>query len=199
VFDNQVPKSWRADLFGLIRETPELDWQLLTKRPQNIGKMLPADWGDGYANAWLGTTAEDAEHFLMRWPTLSRVPAARRFVSYEPAIAPLGAIDIGKAKGLPDWIICGGESGGRARLMQPAWARHVRDQCRALGIAFLHKQWGTYRSNPLVQEHGLSPAEAERRDPAFNGKGGGLLDGRLHREFPDERRVVVSARVRAGW
>src|SRR5579871_6812298 len=50
VFDNQVPRAWRADLFALIRATPELDWQLLTKRPQNIIKMLPADWGGGYPN-----------------------------------------------------------------------------------------------------------------------------------------------------
>jgi protein gp37 len=132
----------------------------------------------------------------MRWPILSRIPAARRFISYEPAIAPLGAIEIGRADCLPDWVICGGESGGRARLMHPAWARHVRDQCRALGIAFLHKQWGTYHSNPLMQEDGLSRAEAERRDPPANGKGGALLDGRLHREFPGERSAVVSARVR---
>ena len=75
----------------------------------------------------------------MRWPVLARIPAAVRFVSYEPAIAPLGAIDLNVGC-LPDWIICGGESGGGARVMHPAWARHVRDQCRALGIAFFHKQ-----------------------------------------------------------
>jgi protein gp37 len=196
VFDNQAPKAWRVDLFCLIRETPELDWQLLTKRPQNIARMLPADWGDGYANVWLGTTTEDAERFRMRWPILSRIPAACRFISYEPAIAPLGAIAIGKANCLPDWVICGGESGGHARVMHPAWARHVRDQCCALGIAFLHKQWGTYRSNPLVQEDGLSAAEAQRRDPHGNGKGGALLEGRLHREFPGERRTAVSSLAR---
>jgi protein gp37 len=195
VFDNQAPKAWRADLFCLIRETPELDWQLLTKRPQNIARMLPADWGEGYPNVWLGTTAEDAERFRMRWPILSRMPAACRFVSYEPGIGPLGAIDIGRANCLPDWIISGGESGGHARVMQAAWARHVRDQCRALGIAFLHKQWGTYRSNPLVQEDGLSPAEAQLRDPPVNGKGGGLLDERLHREFPGDP-TAISAPVR---
>jgi hypothetical protein len=104
-------------------------------------------------------------------PVLARIPAAVHFVSYEPAIAPLGAVDIGRAHCLPNWIICGGESGGRARLMHPTWSRDVRDQCRVLGIAFFHKQWGTYRSNPLVQEDGLSLAEAERRDPRSNGKG----------------------------
>jgi protein gp37 len=193
VFDNKAPKAWRSDLFRLIRKTPELDWQLLTKRPQNMARMLPPDWGEGYPNVWLGTTTEDAERFRMRWPVLARIPAAVRFVSYEPAIAPLGAIEIGTI--LPDWIICGGESGGHAREMHPAWARHVRDQCRALGIAFFLKQWGTYRSNPLVQEDALSLAEAGRRDLRTNGKGGALLDGRLHREFPGERRAAVSVRA----
>jgi hypothetical protein len=77
--------------------------------------------------------------------------------------------------------------------MHPAWARQVRDQCCALGIAFLHKQWGTYRSNPLVQDDGLSLAEAERRDPPGNGKGGALLDGRLHRDFPSEKLATIGA------
>jgi len=107
------------------------------------------------------------------------------------------AIDIRKANCLPDWIICGGESGGHARVMHPAWARHVRDQCCALGIAFFHKQWGTYWSNPLVQEDGLLLAEAERCDPRTNGKGGALLDGRLHRDFPDEQ-CAVNRRASAG-
>ena len=61
IFDNQVPKEWRSDLFDLIQECHCLNWLLLTKRPQNIEKMLPADWGDGYRNVWLGATAEDQD------------------------------------------------------------------------------------------------------------------------------------------
>jgi protein gp37 len=188
VFDNKVPKQWRTDLFALIRETRNLDWLLLTKRPTNIAKMLPHDWGQrGYHNVWLGTTAESAVYYQERWPILARIPAAVRFVSYEPAIGPLGPINIDKGNCLPDWIICGGESGGHARLMQSAWARHVRDQCLALGIAYFLKQFGTYANNPLVIERGLSSAQAKQQDPPSNGKGGGLLDGRLHRDFPRER------------
>jgi hypothetical protein len=82
--------------------------------------------------------------------------------------------------------------------MRPSWAGHVRDQCHALGVAFLHKQWGMYRSNPLVQEDGLSPAEAKRRDPPTNGKGGALLDGRLHRDVPGERSTAVRAQAFGG-
>ena len=75
VFDNGTPKEWRADLFALIHATRELDWQILTKRPQNIGKMLPADWADGYPNVWLGTTTEDQKHYRLRWPVLREIPA----------------------------------------------------------------------------------------------------------------------------
>jgi protein gp37 len=70
VFDNQVVSSWRDDLFGLIRECNKLDWLVLTKRPENIQKMLPSDWRDGYSNVWLGTTAEDQTGFDMRWKRL---------------------------------------------------------------------------------------------------------------------------------
>jgi protein gp37 len=75
VFDNQVPLEWRRDLFTLIRRCSRLDWLMLTKRPQNISKMLPSDWGDGYRNVWLGVTAEDQTYFDQRWRILQRVPA----------------------------------------------------------------------------------------------------------------------------
>jgi protein gp37 len=138
VFDNRSPEGARADLFALIRQTPELDWLLLTKRPQNIRRMLPADWDNGYPNVWLGTTCEDQQNYGLRWPILFSIPAKIRFISYEPAIGPLrlpypyGAV--------PDWLICGGESGSGARHMAPDWARAIRDDCSAAGVAFFMKQ-----------------------------------------------------------
>jgi protein gp37 len=138
VFDNKVPKEWRTDLWELIRQTPELDWMLLTKRPQNIRKMLP-DWWPywPWKNVWLGTTTEDQKHYDLRWPILSAIPAVVHFISYEPALGPLQLHgDI-----LPDWVICGGESGTEARMMQPEWARTIRDQCHyEEGIPFFMKQ-----------------------------------------------------------
>lgn len=59
VFDNQAPQARRDDLFSLTRSTSSLDWLRLTKRPQNIRKMLPPNWGEAYDNVWMGTTAED--------------------------------------------------------------------------------------------------------------------------------------------
>jgi protein gp37 len=94
VFDNQADRQWRTDLFALIRECDQLDWQLLTKRPQNIRKMLPSDWGKGYANVWLGTTTEDARAYRQRAAHLLRLPAKVHFISYEPALGPIGALKI---------------------------------------------------------------------------------------------------------
>ena len=143
--------------------------------------MLPGYWGDGWRNVWLGVTAEDQERYEQRWRILQRLPAAIRFVSYEPAIGPL-RID---GERLPDWVITGGESGAGARVCDPQWIRDAVADCERQGVAVFHKQWGSYRSNPLVFELGLTPYEAERRDPKENGKGGALLDGRLWRQFPE--------------
>jgi protein gp37 len=179
VFDNKVHSTWRKDLFELIRECDRLDWLLLTKRPQNIFKMLPADWGDGYLNVWLGITAEDQPHFDQRWKHLQKIPASIKFISYEPALGPLRLPSHGP---LPDWLISGGESGGGARPVKRRWIRDVIADCREHGVAVFHKQWGSYQNNPLVVKRGMSIDEAKALDTF--GKGGGLVDGKLVREFP---------------
>jgi protein gp37 len=185
VFDNQVPSRWREDLFALIRECHRLDWLLLTKRPQNILKMLPPDWGDGYPNVWLGITGEDQLRFDQRWTRLQKIPAVIKFVSYEPAIGPLRLPAHGP---FPDWLISGGESGSGARPLKPQWIRDVIADCRHHGVAPFHKQWGSYRNNPLIVEHGMSFEQAELVDPF--GKGGGKVDNKLVREFPLCRNSV---------
>ncbi len=86
VFDNQVPEAWRAKLWTLIRFCSQLDWLLLTKRPQNIAAMLPDDWGDGWANVWLGTTVENQQQANLRIPNLLATPAAKHFLSCEPLL-----------------------------------------------------------------------------------------------------------------
>jgi protein gp37 len=192
VFDNQVDPAWRSDLFELIRGCDQLDWLLLTKRPQNIRKMLPTDWGTGYANVWLGTTAEDADAYRQRVPHLLALPAAVRFVSYEPALGPLGPISISGR--VPDGIIIGGESGVRADLLRrthPQWARDAITECRRENVMPFLKQWGSYTNNPLVVEEGCTVQDAMQSDPPENGKGGGKLDGKLWREFPSTQNFSV--------
>lgn len=102
VFEDHPTNEWaRANLWGLIDQTPWLDWLLLTKRPENISRMLPATWLDTpQPNIWLGTSVEDQEHADRRIPHLLNIPARVRFLSCEPL---LGAVDLVK------WITLGGD------------------------------------------------------------------------------------------
>lgn len=168
VFDNHasILPEWRADLWALIRASPNLDWMLLTKRPGNIAKMLPPDWGNGYPNVWLGCTVVNQEEADRDVPKLLAAPAAVRFLSMEPLLGPVNLTEIALAwpdlrasvildvlrgtggfNGTPgklDLVIVGGESGPGARPMHPDWARSLRDQCNAAGVAFHFKQWGEW-------------------------------------------------------
>lgn len=194
--DNQVPLEWCHDLCDEIDACANLDFLTLTKRLQNYRKRTPRHWHDGPpSNVWLGITVEDELRYRMRFPIAAKIPAAVRFLSFEPGLGRLGPLDIG-AGAIPDWIITGGLSGvaaARSTIFPPDAVRATRDDCAAAGVAFFHKQWGHYGNNPLVLEQGLSVAEARAIDPdddddgrgiRKHGKGGALLDGRLWREFP---------------
>ena len=199
VFDNQVDPAWRADLFNLIRECDQLDWQLLTKRPQNIRKMLPARLGRRISERLAGDDNGRRKRLQAASSVLLKVPAVIHFVSYEPAIGPLGQLDIDGRS--PDWVIIGGESGVRSDLTRPTdpqWARDAIAECRRVGAAPFLKQWGAYKNNPCVVEDGLTEQQAIEIDPPENGKGGGKLDGRLWREFPSTSQKTLLPRERGG-
>lgn len=146
IFDNHrsIDPEWRKDFWDLVRETPNLSWMLLTKRPQNIAKFLPEDWGSGYAHVALGASAENQEEADRRIPVLLEVPAACRFLSMEPLLSEviLPRETLGQDK--ISYLIAGGESGAQARKTDIAWVRSVRDQALAAGIGFHFKQWGEY-------------------------------------------------------
>jgi len=162
----------RARLFTLITRTSNLDWLLLTKRPENAAKMMP--WGRGsvesylrgpamvpkaftdeliprgdaiYRNVWLGTTVEDRKA-IPRIDALRRTPAAVRFLSVEPLLEDLGPLDL---TGI-SWVIVGGESGHGARPMHPEWVTSIRDQCARAGVAFFFKQWGEWKPYRAMTE-----------------------------------------------
>jgi protein gp37 len=122
----------RAKLWRLIEQTPALDWLLLTKRPENMPRLLPGVIG---RNMWLGTTVEDVKR-KERIDILRNVPAFTRFLSVEPLLEDLGALDL---RGI-DWVIVGGESGHGARPMNEDWVRSIRDQCVSAGVRFFYKQ-----------------------------------------------------------
>ncbi len=150
VFDNHISilPGWRKDLWELIKATPALDWQLLTKRPQNIEIYLPDDWGpDGYENVWLGITAENQLEYKRRWKALSYIKCKIKFFSCEPL---LGGI-IFNSDLHPDWIIIGGESGSKARPMNPQWADDIVLQCKEFNIPLFFKHWGEWAPKSLSQ------------------------------------------------
>lgn len=147
VFDNQAPDGARDDLWRLIFETPELDWLLLTKRPENILSMLPKfglPLRGPWPNVWLGTTAEDQAAYERRWPILREVPAVVHFISYEPAIGPLRLI----GGHHPDWLICGGESGRGYRDMPAQWVEDIQYDCEVAEVPFFMKQMAGKRPIP---------------------------------------------------
>lgn len=160
----------RRRLFKLILDTPNLDWLLLTKRPENMTAMTPAEWRGGWpTNVWAMTSVENQEQADKRIPALLKVPARVRGLSCEPLLGPVnltslvehvegfecvtdslrGIISIDGQAHLPlahtiNWVIAGGESGHGARPMHLNWARSLRDQCAAAGVPFHFKQWGEF-------------------------------------------------------
>ena len=183
VFDNQAPEGAREDLWELIRQTPSLDWQLLTKRPQNLKRCSCPKTGAPAATPTSGSASAPRTRRSTTGDGRSwrQPPAALRFISYEPA---LGPVVLGGHEDHPDWVIWGGESGPGPRPMQPDWARRITRECQDLGIAVFGKQWGSYASNPMTAEQGIPARTVRLHDPETNGKGGALLDGQTWRQFP---------------
>ena len=143
----------RFNLCALIDYTPNLDWLLLTKRPENIMRL---GWTPGYFglinHAWLGTSVENQEMADLRIPELLKIPAKVRFLSCEPLLEEINlrkylakwdmdTIHFGGDKiQLINWVIVGGESGPRKRPFNPDWARSLRDQCKEAGVPYFMKQ-----------------------------------------------------------
>lgn len=164
--DQPEINEWRNDLFALIDATPNLDWLLLTKRPENIKRLWPFGWyGRDFTwpNVWMGTSVENQETADERIPWLLKIPAVVHFLSCEPL---LGHIDLelsGANYGRDDlnemvnWVIVGGESGPGARPLHPDWVRSIRDQCLEADTPFFFKQWGAWTPN-----HGLLNGTMEK-------------------------------------
>jgi len=144
--------EWRADLdeqrarlWQLIEQTPNLDWLLLTKRPQHICRMVPwkNDWPE---NVWVGTTVENQRVADVRLPLILRIPARVRFLSCEPLLGPLDLSSWFSKRGYYsiDWVIAGGESGAHSRPMHPDWPSRLLKDCLRAQVPFHFKQWGNW-------------------------------------------------------
>jgi protein gp37 len=150
VMDDEAPTGQRERLWELINQTPHLIWQLLTKRPTRYGSYLPMD-AFKHHNVWLGTSAENQHFYNLRWSVLRVIAKDFRcvsFISYEPALGPLSMFDFSsklppegdRFEEVPDWLICGGESGNNRRPMELKWANDIASECEVSGTQFFMKQ-----------------------------------------------------------
>lgn len=135
LFHQNVPAAFVADVWAVMAATPRHTYQILTKRPDRMIAIVPDL--PKLPNVWLGTSVEDSA-VLHRIDELRQVPAAIRFVSFEPLIGSVADADL---TGI-HWAIVGGESGPNARIMHPDWVFEIERMCRRAGTAFFFKQWG---------------------------------------------------------
>lgn len=209
LFHGDVRVEWIDRILNVIASCPQHRFLLLTKRPGNIRDKLygeaPARFladGQYLSNLWLGVTAENQKRANERMVDLLEIPAAVRFLSYEPALGPL---DLNAREWLIDkrrfrytlgryldWVICGGETGPGARPVHPDWVRSLRDQCAEAGVPFFFKHWGEWaqRHDLQANQPGIKGRLWHTWDPDTSvcrvGKkpAGRLLDGREWNEVP---------------
>jgi protein gp37 len=135
LFQDSVPTNFIRDVWDVMQATPRHTYQILTKRPERMAEVansLPL-----LSNVWLGVSVESSDYYW-RLDELRRVKAAIRFVSFEPLLSSVKKASLKQI----DWAIVGGESGPRARPMDPRWVQEIHVACREAGTAFFFKQWG---------------------------------------------------------
>ena len=139
LFHAGVGNDFILSVWQVMRETPRHHYQILTKRPARMASFVSDLVGEVLPNVWLGTSIEDAG-VVERIDHLRQVPAAIRFISFEPLIGSVGEVDL---SGI-DWAIVGGESGRAARPIREEWVDEIHTQCVEHETAFFFKQWGTW-------------------------------------------------------
>lgn len=187
LFHSKVPFEFIDKVFDVMRRTPNHTYLVFTKRPERMADFIYQAYGVNHRldNAWLGVSISTS---LEMWKAdiLEKIPATIRFVSLEPLLEDV-PLKIGKL----NWVIVGGESGPKARPMQPDWARSIRDQCVATGVPFYFKQWGEWWPEnqidsyvvhcshpPFRFEDGLKSFRVGKK------KAGDLLDGKEWKQYP---------------
>ena len=145
LFHDRVPDQYITDVARVMQLADWHTYQVLTKRPARMVSLLRGKLRSIAAKAhiWWGVSVENRRHGLPRIDLLRAAPVSVRFLSVEPLLEDLGAIDL---DGI-DWVIVGGESGPGARPMKPQWVRSIRDQCAAARVPFFFKQWGGVRKS----------------------------------------------------
>lgn len=136
LFHEKVPLNYIERIFAVMQDTPHHRYQILTKRAERMAELAPKLFWP--SNVWMGVSIEDSR-VVDRADALREVPATVRFLSLEPLIGPIPNLDLTEL----DWAIIGGESGNKARIMEPEWAVDLLNQCSVANVPCFIKQMGT--------------------------------------------------------
>jgi protein gp37 len=161
---HEAADRWRDEAWDVIRQCPNLIFQILTKRPERMRDQLPADWGEGYENVWLGVSIE-LNDYCWRADYLATVPAHLRWICAEPLLGPLPDLSLNGIH----WLVAGGECGPDWRPMKKEWVRELRALARSADIPFCFKQG-----------NGLYPCRCLSQ-----------IDGTLCQEMPAVRKIAL--------
>ncbi len=167
IFHQDVPFDFIDKVFDVIRNTPQHNYQILTKRAERMAeyfstRIIPR-------NVWIGVTVEAAKT-KNRIDYIRNLKATVRFISCEPLLEDLGELNL---NGI-NWIIVGGESGVQARPMKEEWFLNIKRQAEVNHIPFFFKQWGTWS------------ADGVKSNKKVNGK---LLQGLVIQNMPTIKKT----------
>lgn len=175
LFHAGVSDAFISEVWEVMRSTPQHHYQILTKRPERMSELVRTKIGEILPNVWLGTSIENSD-VSHRADELRNVPAAIRFISFEPLIGSVGKINLSDIQ----WAIVGGESGRSARPIQEEWIDEIHEQCARYGTAFFFKQWGTWGK------------DNKRRSKKANGR---EYRGQVWDEMPNVASTDIQASV----
>ena len=188
LFHDAVPFKYIDQVFDVIRANPQHIFQILTKRAERMANYF-LGMRNVPKNAWLGVSVEN-QQTKNRIETLRKINAKVRFLSCEPLLEDLGELDLTDI----DWVIVGGESGSKARPMNPQWARKIRDQCVNAGVPYFFKQWGEWASENQALEFPTERkfefyrfADQKRVYKIGTKRAGNVLDGQVWQQMPEVR------------
>ena len=135
LFHEDIPIEFIQKVFDVMNRADWHTYQIFTKRSERLLELdsqLP--WA---TNIWMGVSVEN-QGYTFRIDHLRETHSNIKFLSLEPLLGPLPDLSL---SGI-DWVIAGGESGPRARFVDPKWVLDIRDQCVASKVPFFFKQWG---------------------------------------------------------
>lgn len=164
LFHPDVPYEFINKIIDVIESTPHHRYQILTKRAENMYNFFQTRKVP--SNAWIGVTV-DIQASKPKIDFLRQIPASIRFLSCEPLLEDLGELNLENI----DWVIVGGESGMKARLMREEWVLSIKKQVEKQKSIFFFKQWGTWGSDGI------------KRNKKANGK---LINGKIHQNMPSK-------------